>query len=102
MPIRLPPSARPLRRGGAGWRRNLRRDGMKQVEEILADLVAIPSVCRTPNGAIVDYVRSYLAEHGVAATVLPGPEGDRANLFATIGPAEVPGMILSAHLDVVP
>lgn len=75
---------------------------MKSVEEILADLVAIPSVCRTPNGAIVDYVRAHLAEHGVAVTVLPGPEGDRANLFATIGPAEVPGMVLSAHLDVVP
>ncbi|MGK9168398.1 acetylornithine deacetylase [Inquilinus limosus] len=75
---------------------------MKTVEEILADLVAIPSVCRTANGAIVDYVRACLAEHGVAATVLPGPEGDRSNLFATIGPAEVPGMILSAHLDVVP
>ncbi|TSD88779.1 acetylornithine deacetylase [Mycobacterium sp. KBS0706] len=75
---------------------------MKSVEEILADLVAIPSVCRTPNGAIVDYALSYLAEHGVAAEVLPGPEGDRANLFATIGPADVPGTILSAHLDVVP
>lgn len=72
------------------------------VEEILADLVAIPSVCRTPNGAIVDYVRQYLARHDVSCTVLPGPEGDRSNLFATIGPADVPGYILSAHLDVVP
>jgi len=35
----------------------------------------------------------------VASTVLPGPEGDRANLFATIGPADAPGTILSAHLD---
>ncbi|MFH6781535.1 MULTISPECIES: acetylornithine deacetylase [Methylobacterium] len=68
----------------------------------LSDLVAIPSVCRTPNGAIVALVRDRLARHGVEAAVLPGPEGDRANLFATIGPRDVPGIVLSGHLDVVP
>ncbi|NKF32235.1 M20/M25/M40 family metallo-hydrolase, partial [Pseudomonas sp. BGM005] len=35
-------------------------------------------------------------------TELPGPEGDRSNLFATIGPVEAPGYILSGHMDVVP
>lgn len=33
---------------------------------------------------------------------LPGPEGDQSNLFATIGPKETPGYILSGHMDVVP
>ncbi|KTS20610.1 acetylornithine deacetylase [Methylobacterium indicum] len=69
---------------------------------LLSALVAIPSVCRTPNGAIVALVRDHLARHGVEAAVLPGPEGDRANLFATIGPRDVPGIVLSGHLDVVP
>ncbi|MCE3250069.1 MAG: acetylornithine deacetylase, partial [Geminicoccaceae bacterium] len=31
-----------------------------------------------------------------------GPEGDRSNLFATIGPRDRPGYILSGHMDVVP
>lgn len=75
---------------------------MSNVETVLAGLVGIPSVCRTPNAAIIDHVRAYLAGFGVESTVLPGPEGDRANLFATIGPRDVPGIILSAHLDVVP
>ncbi|ACL58559.1 acetylornithine deacetylase [Methylobacterium nodulans] len=75
---------------------------MSDVQQILADLVAFPSVCRTPNGAIVAYVREHLARHGIAAQIIPGPEGDRSNLFATLGPREVPGYILSAHLDVVP
>ncbi len=75
---------------------------MTDAAALLSDLVAIPSVCRTPNGTIVDLVRAYLARHGVEATVLPGPEGDRANLFATIGPRDVPGIVLSGHLDVVP
>ncbi|QRE73695.1 acetylornithine deacetylase [Methylobacterium aquaticum] len=75
---------------------------MTDAAALLSDLVAIPSVCRTPNGTIVDLVRDHLARHGVEATVLPGPEGDRANLFATIGPRDMPGIILSGHLDVVP
>jgi acetylornithine deacetylase len=72
------------------------------VETVLADLVAFASICRTPNGAIVEHVRAFLAGHGVESVVLPGPEGDRSNLFATIGPRVPGGIILSAHLDVVP
>lgn len=72
------------------------------VEHTLADLVAFPSVCRTPNGAIVAHVSAFLAAHGVESAIVPGPEGDRANLFATIGPRVAGGVILSAHLDVVP
>ena len=33
--------------------------------------------------------------------MIPGPEGDRFNLFATIGPRDRPGYILSGHMDVV-
>ena len=72
------------------------------VESILADLVAFPSLPATPNGEIAGYVRDFLAGHGVEAQLLPGPEGDRVNLFATIGPRDVPGHVLSGHMDVVP
>jgi len=71
-------------------------------EEILDRLVGFPSVVGKPNGAIVAWVRQYAASSGAKVTVVPGPEGDRANLFATIGPADVPGFILSGHMDVVP
>ncbi|MBB2817062.1 UNVERIFIED_ORG: acetylornithine deacetylase [Rhizobium esperanzae] len=73
-----------------------------QAIEILERLVGFPSVVGTPNGEIVAWIRHYLKSHGIAATELPGPEGDRSNLFATIGPVEVPGYILSGHMDVVP
>lgn len=59
-------------------------------EPMLSRLVSFPSVVGQPNGAIIGFVREYL----------PGPESDRSNLFATIGPAGVPGFILSGHLDV--
>lgn len=70
--------------------------------EILEKLVSFASVVGTPNGAIVSWIEDYLARHGITAKVLPGPEGDRSNLFATIGPVDVPGYILSGHMDVVP
>lgn len=73
-----------------------------QAVEILEKLVGFPSVVSTPNADIVAWIRSYLQSHGIAVTLLPGPEGDRSNLFATIGPNEVPGYILSGHMDVVP
>ncbi len=71
------------------------------IEDILARLIGFPTVAGAPNRAIVEWIRDYLDSFGAKVTVLPGPEGDRANLFATIGPAERPGYILSGHMDVV-
>jgi acetylornithine deacetylase len=70
--------------------------------DILDRLIAFPSVVATPNGEIVGWIRDYLEPHGATVSVLKGPEGDRANLFATIGPVDIPGYILSGHMDVVP
>ncbi|MGV1771541.1 acetylornithine deacetylase [Agrobacterium vitis] len=75
---------------------------MERPLDILERLVAFPSVVGTANGEIVSFIRDYLQNHGAAVSVLPGPEGDRSNLFATIGPRHVPGYILSGHMDVVP
>ena len=75
---------------------------LMDVEEILARLVAFPSVVGTPNDAIMGWMRDHCRAAGASVTVLPGPEGDRANLFAAIGPREIPGYIISGHMDVVP
>ncbi|MDX8458021.1 acetylornithine deacetylase [Mesorhizobium humile] len=72
------------------------------VFDLLDRLVAFPSVAGKPNGDIAGWIGAYLAGYGIKVTLLPGPEGDRSNLFATIGPADVPGYILSGHMDVVP
>lgn len=71
-------------------------------EEILKALIQFPSVVGQPNAAIVGWIAQYLGELGIEAQLLSGPEGDRANLFATIGPRDVPGLVLSGHMDVVP
>jgi acetylornithine deacetylase len=72
------------------------------VTDILERLIAFPSIVGTPNGNIVDWIRSYLEGHGARVVVLVGPEGDRSNLFATFGPSDRSGYILSGHMDVVP
>ncbi|GGO53555.1 acetylornithine deacetylase [Roseovarius pacificus] len=70
--------------------------------DLLERLVAFPSVVGTPNDELMAFVAEYLAAHDVPYTLLQGPEGDRSNLFATIGDASRPGYILSGHVDVVP
>ncbi|MBB4568739.1 acetylornithine deacetylase [Rhizobium leucaenae] len=70
-------------------------------EQILEKLVGFPSVVGTPNHEIVGWIADYLEGAGAKVVVLTGPEGDRSNLFATIGPADRPGYLLSGHMDVV-
>lgn len=70
--------------------------------DILQKLVSFPSVVGQPNDDIVDWIADYARSHGAHVTTALGPEGDRSNLFATIGPRDVPGVILSGHMDVVP
>jgi acetylornithine deacetylase len=72
------------------------------VEDLLAKLVAFPSVVGAPNGAIAAWIADYCRAHGATVEVIPGPEGDRCNLFATVGPRDKAGYILSGHMDVVP
>ena len=72
------------------------------VLDILDRLVAFPSIAGKPNADIAGWIEAHLAKHAAQIALLPGPEGDRFNLFATIGPAGVPGYVLSGHMDVVP
>ena len=69
---------------------------------ILDRLVAFDTVSRNSNLDLVAYVSDYLTGHGIAHEVLPGPDPAKANILATIGPVDRPGIVLSGHTDVVP
>ncbi|SSW67817.1 acetylornithine deacetylase [Achromobacter agilis] len=71
-------------------------------EALLARLVAFDTVTLTPNLALIEAVRDLLAAHGIASTLVRSDDGTRANLYASVGPAGVPGVLLSGHTDVVP
>lgn len=69
---------------------------------LLADLIGFDSVSSRSNRALIDHAAAYLASFGIEAEVLPSPDGDKASLWATIGPAIDGGLVLSGHSDVVP
>ena len=72
------------------------------VKDILSALVAFDTTSRNSNLALVEWVENYLAQFGVASERIYDASGKKANLWATIGPVDVPGYVLSGHTDVVP
>lgn len=71
-------------------------------EEILAILVAFDTTSHKSNLPLVAWVEAYLENHGVASHRVHDGTGEKANLIATTGPADVPGIVLSGHVDTVP
>ncbi|AGB45021.1 acetylornithine deacetylase ArgE [Mesorhizobium australicum WSM2073] len=69
---------------------------------ILERLIAFPTVSRDSNLDLIGYAADLLEASGVACQIVHGADRHKANLFATIGPAGRPGVMLSGHTDVVP
>lgn len=71
--------------------------------DLLRELIAFESVTLTPNIALIERVQALLAQAGIASTRVTDPQdARRSNLFASVGPLDVPGIVLSGHTDVVP
>ncbi len=75
---------------------------MDTVKKIITDLVGFDTVSDKSNLNIQDYIKAYLKSHGVDAKLVYNDEGNKTNLYATIGPTVAGGVILSGHTDVVP
>ncbi|QBX42106.1 acetylornithine deacetylase [Pseudomonas fluorescens] len=69
---------------------------------LLKTLVGFDTTSRESNLQLIEFVRDYLAGFDVPCELIYNAERSKANLFATIGPAEQPGIVLSGHTDVVP
>jgi acetylornithine deacetylase len=70
--------------------------------EILSRLLAFDTVSNKPNMALMDYVQGLLADAGITSKLIPNDGETKANLYATVGPAGLGGVMLSGHTDVVP
>ncbi len=70
--------------------------------EILDRLVSFDTTSHKTNIPLITYVKDYLSEHDISSELVPDESGEKASLFATIGPAEMSGIGLSGHTDVVP
>jgi len=69
---------------------------------LLRTLVGFDTTSRESNLQLIEFVRDYLAGFDVPCELIYNAERSKANLFATIGPAQQPGIVLSGHTDVVP
>ncbi len=74
----------------------------ERVLPILERLVGFKSVSGRPTHEIVGYIKDYLETHGLDVQLSYDEAGERANVFATIGPEIDGGVILNGHTDVVP
>ena len=70
--------------------------------QILDQLIGFPTVSRDSNLALIEFVRHFLATRGVESKLYMDRDGRKANLYASIGPADRGGVLLSGHTDVVP
>ncbi|MBC7165494.1 MAG: acetylornithine deacetylase [Roseovarius sp.] len=70
--------------------------------ELMTKLVSFPTVSRDSNLPLVDWVEDYLREHGITAHRHYDETGEKAALFAHVGPEVAGGVVLSGHTDVVP
>ena len=69
---------------------------------LLERLIGFATVSRDSNLDMIEFIRAYLEELGVESELFYNAERTKANLFATIGPREHGGIVLSGHTDVVP
>ena len=70
--------------------------------QILEKLISFDTVSSNSNLEIISYCEKILKDAGAETMLIKNIEETKANLFATIGPVDQPGIILSGHTDVVP
>ncbi len=75
---------------------------LSETIELLAQLVAFDTESSKSNWPIIRFIENYLRERGVPYVIVPNADGDKAAIFATVGPMIDGGIILSGHTDIVP
>jgi len=75
---------------------------MTRTLQHLEKLIGFPTISRDSNLDLIAYVQEVLRGLGIVSRLVHNEDGRKANLWATIGPENVPGIVLSGHTDVVP
>lgn len=70
--------------------------------EILDKLIAFDTTSRNSNLPLIAWVEDFLAARGVPFERVLDPTGTKACLWATVGPRDAAGYVLSGHTDTVP
>ena len=77
-------------------------DLLEQAIDLTGRLVAFDTESSKSNLPLIDFVAEYLTAQNIPFIRAPNANGDKAAIFATIGPQISGGVLLSGHTDVVP
>ena len=69
---------------------------------LLQSLVEFDTGSNLSNLKLIAFVQEYLTSFCVESSLFNNRSGEKANLYATIGPSDRSGLCLSGHTDVVP
>ena len=69
---------------------------------LLETLIGFDTVSDKSNLGLVERIEAYLRDEDIAFTRVPNADGDKAAIFATVGPKVDGGILLSGHTDTVP
>ena len=69
---------------------------------LLCQLIAFPTVSADSNVALIEFLADRLQSVGARVDIHADATGEKANLFATLGPDREGGILLCGHSDVVP
>lgn len=70
--------------------------------ELIKKLIAYPTVSNVTNLDLIGFIEDYLASFDIPSKRIVNKEATKANLYATLGPQDQGGIVLSGHTDVVP
>lgn len=78
------------------------KDQSMDTIDILDRLISFDTVSDRPNLPLITWLHDMLVDAGAAVELIEDETGTKANLYATIGPRDRAGVLLSGHTDVVP
>jgi acetylornithine deacetylase len=81
---------------------NPNSDAFDRALPLIERLVGFDTESSKSNLPLIEFVEDYLAGLNVPFVRVPNPDGDKAAIFATVGPMRDGGVVLSGHTDVVP
>lgn len=74
----------------------------QNVITLLDQLIQFDTTSHLSNLQVIDFIKDYLERFNIKSQLVTSEDGQKANLFATIGPQKEGGVVLSGHTDVVP
>lgn len=77
-------------------------DKLSESKKWLERLIAFDTTSRLSNMELINAIQSYLTDININTRLTYNSEKSKANLWCTIGPTDIGGIVLSGHTDVVP